>query len=120
MAQVEDRNLMDAGKLTSKTAQVPVANGLARSGRQITAEGRCRMIAEAAYYRALQRGFEGGSAADDWLVAEREIDQRLLSRPTEQSRAPAGGERVSSKAGAMPQSLQGADALKAATPTAKR
>lgn len=36
------------------------------------------MIAEAAYYRALRRGFRGGDAVSDWLTAEREINDRLL------------------------------------------
>jgi hypothetical protein len=35
------------------------------------------MIAEAAYYRALDRNFQGGDPVTDWLVAEREINQRL-------------------------------------------
>lgn len=38
---------------------------------------RQRMIQEAAYYRALNRGFAGAAAMDDWLVAEREIDVML-------------------------------------------
>ena len=31
-------------------------------------------IAEAAYYRAERRSFEGGCPIEDWLAAEREID----------------------------------------------
>lgn len=38
---------------------------------------RRRMIAEAAYFRALGRGFHGGDSDDDWYVAEREIDARV-------------------------------------------
>jgi len=38
---------------------------------------RRRMIAEAAYYRALTRGFQGGNPTEDWLAAEREINRRL-------------------------------------------
>jgi hypothetical protein len=33
-------------------------------------------IAEAAYRRAQERGFEPGHALDDWLAAEKEIDAR--------------------------------------------
>jgi hypothetical protein len=44
---------------------------------------RRRMISEAAYYRALTRGFSGGNAIDDWLAAEREIN-RLLPSPQQQ------------------------------------
>lgn len=62
----------------------------------VTPEERHRMIAEAAYYRALQRGFSGGSAEDDWAEAEREINSTLLqsssshrkSRPTVRTQRP--------------------------------
>jgi hypothetical protein len=39
---------------------------------------RQRMITEAAYYIAAERGFQGGSAIDDWLTAEAKIDAQLL------------------------------------------
>lgn len=45
----------------------------------IAAGERHRLIAEAAYYRSLKRGFEGGSPMEDWLAAESEIDRQLLS-----------------------------------------
>jgi hypothetical protein len=32
-----------------------------------------RMIAEAAYYLAQKRGFEGENALDDWLAAEQQV-----------------------------------------------
>jgi hypothetical protein len=40
-------------------------------------EARQNMIAEAAYFRAAQRGFEPGSELDDWLAAEAEVNARL-------------------------------------------
>lgn len=43
------------------------------------AERRQRMIAKAAYQRASWRGFAPGHELDDWLTAEREIDERLFS-----------------------------------------
>ncbi|MBT8419969.1 MAG: DUF2934 domain-containing protein [Gammaproteobacteria bacterium] len=43
----------------------------------ITPEERWNMIAVAAYYRAEQRGFIGGSPAEDWIAAEEEIDSLL-------------------------------------------
>jgi hypothetical protein len=49
-------------------------------GRQIIAEQRQAMIREAAYLRAERRGFSGGSPEDDWLAAEREVDERLLQQ----------------------------------------
>ena len=44
----------------------------------VTAEERQNMIREAAYYRAEQRGFQGGSAEEDWLLAEQEVDRALM------------------------------------------
>ncbi len=38
---------------------------------------RSRMIAEAAYFRAEQRGFGNGDPVQDWLEAEVEIDRVL-------------------------------------------
>jgi hypothetical protein len=47
-----------------------------------TADERYKMIAEAAYYRALRRGFQNGTQEDDWLAAEREVDA-LVNLSTE-------------------------------------
>jgi hypothetical protein len=44
---------------------------------EVTAEERWRMIAVAAYHRAEKRGFEQGSAEDDWFEAEKEVDALL-------------------------------------------
>ena len=43
--------------------------------RKPTIEELHNLIAEAAYYRALARGFEGGHADEDWYAAEAEIKQ---------------------------------------------
>lgn len=51
--------------------------------RLISADERRRMIAEAAYFRALRRGFAAGNPVDDWLTAEREIS-RILPTPKQQ------------------------------------
>jgi hypothetical protein len=49
-------------------------------GQLVSEQDRQRMIAEAAYFRALERGLgNGGNLLDDWLVAEREINQALPS-----------------------------------------
>lgn len=42
-----------------------------------TEEDRRRMVAEAAYYHAEHRGFQGGDINDDWYRAEAEIDAML-------------------------------------------
>jgi hypothetical protein len=54
---------------------------------------RDRMIAEAAYFRALARGFQGGDPIDDWLAAEREIN-RLLPSPQQQKQELAAYEKL--------------------------
>ena len=51
-----------------------------------SAEERRRMIEEAAYFRAERRGFTGGDAAEDWIAAEREIDELLGEETPEQKR----------------------------------
>lgn len=38
---------------------------------------REQMIAEAAYFRAQQRGFEPGSEMSDWLQAEADVEAML-------------------------------------------
>lgn len=45
----------------------------------IPANQRHQMIAEAAYYLAEHRGFQGGSPVDDWLKAEGEISRLFQS-----------------------------------------
>jgi len=56
-----------------RTEAEPKSKGAASPA--YSGEDRYRMIAEAAYYLAESRGFEGGSQLDDWLAAEMEIDQ---------------------------------------------
>lgn len=64
-----------AGAGKSPRGRVP-ARTVASS--PIDSDVRRQMIAEAAYYRAERRGFDGDGDLDDWLAAESEID-RLLS-----------------------------------------
>jgi hypothetical protein len=52
-------------------------------GQSLAPEERRQMIEQAAYFRALQRGFDGGDPVEDWLMAEREIN-RLLPSPQQQ------------------------------------
>lgn len=42
-----------------------------------SAEAKRKMIAEAAYYIAQKRGFQGGDSTQDWLTAEAQIEQML-------------------------------------------
>lgn len=50
------------------------------SSQSITPDERQRLIAEAAYLIAEQRGFQGEKALDDWLQAEAEVDARHAAR----------------------------------------
>ena len=43
--------------------------------KKISVEQWHHMIAEAAYFRAERRGFQGGCPMEDWLEAEYEINQ---------------------------------------------
>lgn len=68
----------------SKTAEKGVTRkrstalpGKAGKTKGVAPGQRHHMIAEAAYYLAEQRGFNGGDADQDWLTAETEIDRRL-------------------------------------------
>ena len=42
-------------------------------------ESREARIAEAAYWRAERRGFTAGQELDDWLAAEKEIDEDIAA-----------------------------------------
>jgi hypothetical protein len=59
--------------------KAPVAAAKSGGKHTVTAEVRARMIAEAAYYLAEQRGFSHGHHDADWAKAEKQIDA-LLAR----------------------------------------
>lgn len=74
-------------KAKTGSAAVQVATQSSGPKQSAPSEEIRRMIAEAAYYRAEQRGFSGGSAEDDWHAAEAEIRrvaQPGLPRPAQQ------------------------------------
>ena len=48
---------------------------------------RAALIARAAYFRALHRGFAPGYEMADWLAAEAEVDAELLQGTVESSAA---------------------------------
>jgi hypothetical protein len=49
-------------------------------------ESREARIAEAAYWRAERRGFAAGQELDDWLAAEREVDEDIATRQERRDR----------------------------------
>ena len=64
---------------SAKTASKASARDTEAKGDSVTAAQRQHMIAEAAYFRAQQRGFQYGDPQQDWLAAEAGIDQMLAS-----------------------------------------
>lgn len=61
------------GKATAKSTGMQYAD----PGELVSQDERQRMIAEAAYFRAAQRGFQGGDPVADWLAAEHEVNRAL-------------------------------------------
>jgi hypothetical protein len=63
------------GKVSLQGMTQPVKSAF--FGIHVSAGERDKMIREAAYLRAEQRGFSSGSDYDDWLYAEKQIDEQL-------------------------------------------
>jgi hypothetical protein len=74
-----DSKLTDISvKRTAVRAAKPGAKAaVKKAARPVSTEQRRQLIAEAAYFRALSRGFAGGDPVADWLDAEREVNQAL-------------------------------------------
>jgi hypothetical protein len=62
-----------------KTITAPTGEGKPTLTRFVGPEHRAALIAEAAFFRAEQRGFDPGREVEDWLAAESEVDARLMS-----------------------------------------
>jgi hypothetical protein len=70
-------------RVRSKTMpDTPPNSIVTRSSAFMEPDERRALIAECAYHRARERGFDPGHELDDWLAAEAEIDQALASRQT--------------------------------------
>jgi hypothetical protein len=50
---------------------------VSQPSRPTSADERWRMIAQAAYFLANERGFDGGDPLSDWLAAEKRVDAML-------------------------------------------
>jgi maltodextrin utilization protein YvdJ len=68
---------------SAASAETPQVNFV---GEQLVYKDRYERIAEAAYLRAQQRGFEPGHEVEDWLAAEREIDALLSPEGNQDAR----------------------------------
>jgi hypothetical protein len=51
---------------SAKPAELPASEAVSGEDHHV-------MVSEAAYFRALERGFEGGSPEEDWYAAEADI-----------------------------------------------
>lgn len=60
-----------------KAASATKVKGGDYEATDITPDERHRMVAEAAYYRAEQHGFNPDRHMEDWLAAEAEVDTLL-------------------------------------------
>ena len=78
------RRVSDTKKSAKPVVEKPIPQHLkARSGtagRSLVSEDQRRgMIAYSAYLRGERRGFAPGGEAEDWLLAEQEVDALLSS-----------------------------------------
>ena len=62
-----------ASKSTSARGTRQARSDVTVKSIRLEGEDRQRLIAEAAYFRAEQRGFTPGNELEDWLAAESEI-----------------------------------------------
>jgi len=69
--------ISDAASTRPTSINVDARSTMAKSSAKISPEERQRMIEEAAYLRAEQRGFCGGNEMQDWLDAESEINMKF-------------------------------------------
>lgn len=67
-----------AAKPAAKAATAPAAAKPVKQ-QAVSPEARWRMVAEAAFFIAEKRGFQGGDPAQDWAKAEAQI-AALLSK----------------------------------------
>jgi hypothetical protein len=64
-----------------RKARAATPAGLTENARaEVSRDELQKLISEAAYYRAKQRGFEPGHELEDWIEAEAEVIGRLGSR----------------------------------------
>jgi hypothetical protein len=80
MANSKERrkNFRQVAQVTPKpdsgSASMPTSGGVRA---QVASEDTRRQIAEAAYFRAQERGFEPGHELEDWVEAESEVMGRI-------------------------------------------
>ena len=66
-------------KRTAPKKAVKKSKGNSTLSNIVDPELRDQMIAEAAYFKALNRNFQGDYCVEDWLEAETEIDTLIMN-----------------------------------------
>jgi hypothetical protein len=72
-------------KRTPRKGASPPAAELVYPGF-VDPQQRAALIARAAYFRAMNRGFDPGYELEDWLSAEAEVDAELMRGTAESAR----------------------------------
>lgn len=67
---------LDGASVAAISAE-PIVTRTALIARPFDTVVREKMVADAAYYRAEQRGFAPGHEVEDWLASEAEVDAEL-------------------------------------------
>ena len=68
----------DSKAAAPRSASAPASTSMAGNARaEISSDDIRRQIAEAAYLRAKERGFEPGHELEDWIEAESEVMGRI-------------------------------------------
>ena len=70
-------DLSQASCLPHRLMSQPIGHPAPPINLVIEPQTRHELIAQAAYFRALRRGFEPGHELEDWQAAESEIDSAL-------------------------------------------
>lgn len=81
---VDRKSMKTSRKTPPSAAQAPAKAGTVQEPKKsstavITSEERHLLIAEAAYYLAEKRGFQGGSPEQDWFEAANQVDNMFIS-----------------------------------------
>jgi hypothetical protein len=70
-----------ASRKPGAAAKPPAPSFSAQARVEVSKEDLRKLISDAAYFRAKQRGFQPGHELEDWIQAEAEVMHRIGSRP---------------------------------------
>lgn len=76
MAKASRKQKLDVAPAKKAPAKKTTTNSRKKVAT-VSDEVRLQMIAEAAFYNSLKREQVGGDPVEDWLLAEKQIEQQL-------------------------------------------